>query len=121
VPDLWLPDFEVTIVEVMGQEWPTAYLVSKWERNAIGERRFTGETRTYRDAATLRAALDELRPLAKSGASRAHLMESGVMVRHNGTLWECEAERCIAARELAWTPEERAAKIAALATANETP
>jgi hypothetical protein len=73
------------------------------------------------EADTLRAALDGLRPLAKSGASRAHLMESGVMVRHNGTLWECEAERCIAARELAWTPEERAAKSAALAAAKETP
>jgi hypothetical protein len=73
------------------------------------------------EIATLRAALDGLRRLAKSGTALSHLNESGVMVRHNGTLWECEAERCIAARELAWTPEERAAKIAALATAKETP
>ena len=55
--------------------------------------------------------LERLRSLAKSGASWSHLNGSGVMVRHNGTLWECEAERCIAARELAWTPDERAAKV----------
>jgi len=71
--------------------------------------------RQYEDEiATLRATLDGLRPLAKSGASRAHLNESGVLVRHNGTLWECEAQRCIDARELAWTPAERA-ETAALA------
>jgi hypothetical protein len=47
-------------------------------------------------------AREALRPLAKTGASRAHLMESGVLVRHNGNLWQCEAERCIEARRLAW-------------------
>jgi hypothetical protein len=51
-----------------------------------------------------------LRKLAKTGASMAHLDGHGVMVRHNGTLWQCEAERCVSARELAWTLDERAAR-----------
>jgi len=39
--DVWLVDFNSTIVEVIGQDWPEVY-VEKWERNGIGERRFLG-------------------------------------------------------------------------------
>lgn len=46
---LWVPYFESTEVLLLGDEWPT-YVVSKWERNQLGETRFTGETRTYLNA-----------------------------------------------------------------------
>ena len=42
----WLPFFRETDVTTIGEEWPT-YLIEKWERNDIGEQRFTGEVRTY--------------------------------------------------------------------------
>lgn len=56
--------------------------------------------------------LDELRGLAKTGASFAHLEGWGIFSHHTGTIWECEEQRCIQARELAWTPEERQKKAA---------
>lgn len=59
------------------------------------------------------ADIDELRALAKLGASFQHLQRMGIMLdppHGHGTLWECKAERCVKAREVAWTPEERAAK-----------
>jgi hypothetical protein len=43
---LWLQEFEVDYEEVIGQDWPLV-IVTKWESNLIGERRFVG-TRIYR-------------------------------------------------------------------------
>jgi len=43
---LWLPYFEQHEVTTMGEEWPS-YIVTKWERNQIGETRFTGQSRLY--------------------------------------------------------------------------
>ena len=37
--DVWVPDYETTLVEVHGQEWPMV-LVKKYEVNDLGERRF---------------------------------------------------------------------------------
>jgi hypothetical protein len=45
---LWLQEFEVDYEEVLGQGWPLV-IVTKWERNLLGERRFVG-TRIYRHA-----------------------------------------------------------------------
>lgn len=42
---VWIPEYETTTEEVMGQEWPLV-VVQKWERNGIGERRYVG-TRIY--------------------------------------------------------------------------
>lgn len=42
---LWLPEFEVDHEEVIGH-WPIV-IVTKWERNFLGERRYV-ETRSYR-------------------------------------------------------------------------
>lgn len=54
--------------------------------------------------------VEALRALAKTGASLAHLNETGIVTRHNGNLWQCEAERCVKGRRLAWSPEDVAAK-----------
>jgi hypothetical protein len=43
---LWMPDFEIQHEEVHGQEWPLI-IVTKFERNPRGERRYV-ETRIYR-------------------------------------------------------------------------
>jgi hypothetical protein len=39
--DLWLPDFEVSYREVLGEKWPFVF-IQKFETNRIGERRFVG-------------------------------------------------------------------------------
>lgn len=39
--DLWTPEFEVHHEVAMGEEWPVV-IVTKWEVNRIGERRFVG-------------------------------------------------------------------------------
>jgi hypothetical protein len=56
------------------------------------------------------AEADALRPLAKHGAAAAHLNGAGLFTHHTGNLWQCREQRCIDARNTAWTPEERAAK-----------
>ena len=44
--DLWVAEFESEMVQLVGREWPTLVIVTMWERNDIGERRYVG-TRTY--------------------------------------------------------------------------
>lgn len=51
---VWLPYFEWTDLTVMGEDWPT-YSVARWERNEIGETRFTGEARIYSPAEAVAA------------------------------------------------------------------
>jgi hypothetical protein len=43
--NIWLPEFDVETEAVIGQEWPRV-IVTKWETNQIGERRYV-ETRIY--------------------------------------------------------------------------
>lgn len=43
--DLWIPEYHVQKIETIGADWPMV-LVEKWEKNAIGERRFI-EVRNY--------------------------------------------------------------------------
>lgn len=62
----WLPFFRERDVTYLGSEWPV-YLIEKWERNAVGEERFTGQSRTYTAPATPASdALDELRRLSEA-------------------------------------------------------
>jgi hypothetical protein len=49
-PHIWTPEFEVDHEQVIGEDWPLV-IVSKWEVNRIGERRFVG-TRVYRAEGT---------------------------------------------------------------------
>jgi len=59
-PHIWIPEFEVDHEQVLGQSWPLV-LVSKWEVNRMGERRFVG-TRSYAESLTvekLAAAIHE--------------------------------------------------------------
>jgi hypothetical protein len=58
------------------------------------------------------ADINPLRSLAKHGASSAHLEGAGIFSNHTGNLWQCKEQRCIDARNLAWTPEEAAEKMA---------
>lgn len=43
---LWTPVFDTLLVETVGADWPDI-IVTKWEENARGDRRYV-ETRTYR-------------------------------------------------------------------------
>jgi len=43
--DVWWPEFDTEVVSIMGQQWPDL-IVTKWERNYLGEKRYV-ETRTY--------------------------------------------------------------------------
>lgn len=47
--DVWLRFYRTVDVTVFGDDWPV-WLVSRWERNGIGEERFTGEARVYKAA-----------------------------------------------------------------------
>jgi hypothetical protein len=58
--DLWKPEFEVTYREVVGQDWPLVF-VEKWERNAIGERRFVGSSSFSSSAVKANARLERPR------------------------------------------------------------
>lgn len=44
--EFWVPEFDVDTVQVLGRDWPDI-IVTKWEVNGIGERRFV-ESRVYR-------------------------------------------------------------------------
>ena len=44
--DVWMPYYDSTEATAFGEDWPV-WIVARWERNAIGETRFTGETRVY--------------------------------------------------------------------------
>ena len=44
--DLWMPYYDSTEATAFGDGWPV-WIVARWERNGIGETRFTGETRVY--------------------------------------------------------------------------
>jgi hypothetical protein len=44
--ELWVPYYDQTDATVFGDDWPV-WIVARWERNGIGETRFTGETRVY--------------------------------------------------------------------------
>ena len=46
--DVWIPRFDYDPVEVMSAEpWPAFVMVTCWEENGIGERRYVA-TRAYR-------------------------------------------------------------------------
>lgn len=39
---IWIPEFETEVIETIGSEWPDGVIVTKWERNLLGERRYVG-------------------------------------------------------------------------------
>ena len=49
--NVWLPYWEWREFFIVGDEWPTV-VGEKWERNSLGETRWTGESRTYHPAPT---------------------------------------------------------------------
>jgi hypothetical protein len=63
---IWTPYFETREVFTMGAAWPS-YIVEKWERNEIGEVRFTGQSRTAQIESAARAAA--LREVAEKVAA----------------------------------------------------
>lgn len=44
--NLWMPRVDTDAVEVLGKKWPPVVIVTMWEENDIGERRYVG-TRSY--------------------------------------------------------------------------
>ena len=55
---VWLPEFELTKVLTIGEDWPEAVIVTKWERNLVGERRLVG-SRSYVSSVTHDELVDE--------------------------------------------------------------
>lgn len=73
--DFWVPFFRQHDVTGLGETWPS-FIVEKWERNEIGEERFTRETRVYGGLdvawAEAEAALPEGGYLSLSGPNNEH-------------------------------------------------
>ncbi len=44
--DIWIPEWETETVTAMGQPWPEGIIVTRWERNLIGEKRYV-DTKWY--------------------------------------------------------------------------
>lgn len=44
--NIWQPEWETEVVNEVGREWPSGILVTKWERNMIGEKRYV-DTKWY--------------------------------------------------------------------------
>ena len=42
---VWWPEYDTEVVQTIGQEWPDL-IVTKWESNYLGEKRFV-ETKVY--------------------------------------------------------------------------